>query len=258
MKTIREEHGISTNEVENWNSFLVFINDYLDFNHFIWRGQADSAWLLEPTLDRVFKETKKTKEDLENLTVSHLGRFKYATRGRRGISPPEIKNENDWWALGQHHGLNTPLLDWTSSPFVAAYFSMVSKQNSSSGFRVVFGISQSTVENISREISKKERTNNRAPIIEFINPLTDENSRLVNQRGLFTRTPIGVDIETWYKQNIPQGDEFVRMWKILIPEKERTVALRSLNRMNINHSTLFPDLYGASKFVNIDLEIDKY
>ena len=258
MKKISFEHGISTREASNWNDFSLFVNQYSVFNHFVLRGQADSTWLLEPTLDRSFKDTKTPIGTRERLTVSHLEKFKYATRGRRGLNPSEIKTENDWWALGQHYGLNTPLLDWTNSPFVAAYFSMITKQNSASGFRVVFGISQLSVKDMSNEISKKTIKKERPPIIDFVNPLTDENNRLVNQMGLFTRTPIGIDIESWYKQNFPEKGEFVRMWKILIPEKERTKALRSLNRMNINHSTLFPDLYGASKFVNTNLEIDKY
>jgi len=255
MERLSFEHGIAIHKAENWKEFLIFINDTLEFNHFIWRGQADSAWLLEPTLDRFLKETGKIGIEAPQLTSLHLEKFKYATRGRRGVNPIEMKNENDWWALGQHHGLYTPLLDWTNSPFVAAYFALISRQTSSTNFRSIFGISQITVEGISKQLSNKAPG---ASIIEFINLLTDENNRLVNQRGLFTKSAIGLDIESWYKQNLPQVDDRVRMWKILIPEKERIIALQSLNRMNINHSTLFPDLYGASKFTNLNLEIEKY
>ena len=256
MKRLSLKNGISTNEVTDWNDFLVFVNKYLEYNHFVWRGQADSSWLLEPTFDRIMKENGKT--DSKEILNSHLERFKYAIRGRRGINPPQIETENDWWALGQHHGLNTPLLDWTKSPFVASYFAMVPKLESSTNFRVIYGISQTTIKIISAENLKKNSAKKKESIVEFINPLSDENNRLVNQMGLFTRTPNGIDLESWYRENIEEKDGYARMWKILIPESERITALRSLNRMNINHATLFPDIYGASKYVNVDLEIDNY
>ncbi len=256
MKRLSLKNGISTNEVTNWDDFLIFVNKYLTYNHFIWRGQADSSWLLEPTFDRVMKANDRV--NTEAILRSHLERFKYAIRGRRGINPPEIKTENDWWALGQHHGLNTPLLDWTKSPFVASYFAMVAKGESSTNYRAIYGISQTTIEEVSKENKKKSTVKERDSIVEFINPLSDENNRLVNQMGLFTRTPNGIDIESWCRANLHENDTYTRVWKILIPEGERITALRSLNRMNINHATLFPDLYGASKYVNVDLEIDKY
>jgi hypothetical protein len=173
------------------------------------------------------------------------------------LTPPPITNENDWWALGQHNGLATPLLDWTTSPYVAAYFAFASEDNDGDERRAVFGISRTTVELTSTSIKRDWKGSGRAPIIEFIQPLTDENARLVNQGGLFTRAPDGVDIETWMRQQY-KNDHFTRLIKLNIPSKNRDIALRSLNRMNINHVSLFPDLYGASKFVNMDLLIDKY
>ncbi len=60
------------------------------------------------------------------------------------------------------------------------------------------------------------------------------------------------------KKNFPKHDDKVRVWRLLIPEDERITVLQSLNRMNINHASLFPDIYGASKYVNLDLEIENY
>jgi hypothetical protein len=50
----------------------------------------------------------------------------------------------------------------------------------------------------------------------------------------------------------------MELMKISIPKTAAKDCLRYLNRMNINHSTLFPDLYGASQFCNMELNIPKY
>ena len=249
-------YGICTIEVDTWKEFVDYINSNLKYRHYVWRGQADSSWLLEPTLDRVLRKIDKIG-DTRKIN-EHLKRFKYAARGRRGVNPPQLMEDNDWWALAQHNGLSTPLLDWSKSPFVAAFFAFASSKESSTSTREVIGISQTTLTNKSNELKKSHKSSSRPPIIEFIEPLSDENARLVNQGGLFTRSPLGKDLESWIKENFPEDDDKYRMWKILVPEKEREKALQSLNRMNINHSTLFPDLYGASKFVNMDLEIKNY
>ena len=88
--------------------------------------------------------------------------------------------------------------------------------------------------------------------------MSDENSRLVSQNGLFTRSPDGVDIESWVQKNFSKRQRNIVLAKILIPNEVRVRCLRNLNRMNINHTSLFPDLYGASKYCNLDLKIANY
>ena len=43
------------------------------------------------------------------------------------------------------------------------------------------------------------------PQVEFVRPFSDENQRLVNQGGLFTRAPDDTDIETWVKENFKEN-----------------------------------------------------
>jgi len=124
--------------------------------------------------------------------------------------------------------------------------------------RAIFGISKSTVELKSKEIIKNWKDASKPQVMEFHEPLSDENARLVNQGGLFSRTPIKVDVEQWIKQNFDKNDKYFRLIKITIPNKDRSICLRSLNRMNINHLSLFPDLFGAGQYCNLDLLIDKY
>ena len=256
MKKNEFLESVETYDCDDLSDFTSFVNTRLEHRHFVWRGQRDSSWLLEPTLDRLLKSHGKTGN--AEIINAHLRRFKMATRGRRGLNPPNMYNENDWWALGQHNNLATPLLDWSRSPYVALFFAFQEANPSTTGKRAIFGLSQTTVEHTSRKISQNKSDSNKTNIVEFIEPLSDENARLVNQNGLFSRSPIGIDIETWVKKNIDHSDSRVRLYKIYIPEIQRERILQLLNRMNINHLSLFPDLYGASTFVNFDLLIENY
>ena len=243
--------------LNGWEYIDDFIREeMLDYSYFVWRGQSDLNWLLRPSLDRVLEKTGKLFDN--KIRKLHLEKFKYATRGRRGTNPPLISNENDWWALGQHNGLVTPLLDWTTSPFVAAYFAFIEEFKDDVEYCAVFGIQKSAIISKSKQINKLFKGEGRPPIIEFIEPLSDENPRLVNQGGLFTRSPDGQDIESWISTYYKKPYNYIRIVKILIPTSDRLVCLRSLNRMNINNLSLFPDLFGASQYSNNNLIIENY
>jgi hypothetical protein len=267
-----------------WRYFIDFINqEMLDFETYIWRGQRCDNWLLESTLDRLIKKAKIAKAKRPDFGRSHLEQFKYAARGRRGQNPAKIEDENEWWALGQHHGLATPLLDWTTSPFAAAYFAFIGTGDNQTRYRAMHALHRPSVETkvsqlksdetIRREEEKKAlQKSNKPPSLltlmafdqpirpefEFIRPRSDENQRLVNQSGLFTRAPTGKTLEEWVQIHFVGEAKYNILMKLLIPNRDREECLRMLNRMNINHLTLFPDLYGASKFCNLFGEIEKY
>lgn len=169
-----------------------------------------------------------------------------------------MKTDNDWWALGQHHGFATPLLDWTASPYVAAYFAYCNSKSDDTKKRVVFALAQNAIRDKSAAIVKAHTGTGKPSAIDFFKPFSDENSRLVNQGGLFTNAPVGVDIEKWVKQNFKDETRYWILIKLRIPLSDREPCLRELNRMNINHLTLFPDLYGASAFCNTSAAIKSY
>lgn len=243
--------------LQHWSYFDDYITEkMIDRRQFIWRGQASAAWLLESTLDRLLKRREMLQD--RNVRDAHLQRFKLAARGRRGANPSLFKSDNDWWALGQHFGLATPLLDWTTSPYVAAYFAFVAEDCDGAERRAVFGVSRNAIRVGSDRARTQSEGSGRMPIVEVVEPLMDENSRLVSQGGLFTRAPDATDVEAWIRKYFESKSKTTRLVKITIPNSDRELALRSLNRMNINHLSLFPDLYGASKFANLDLTIDDY
>ena len=249
--------GISTINISSWKYFNDFVDqELIDYRSYIFRGHAQDDWPLYSTLDRLLlKRSALKKRGLRGL---HLRRFRFATRGRRGINPPVMESDNSWWALGQHHGLASPLLDWTTSPYVAAYFAFIDENTrDDTGFRAIWALYRPSVNDKNKDIIKKTKKRDKPNILDIYLPMSHENPRLVTQGGLFTRID-GMSVEDWVRNKFKGNTENYVLFKMTVPSKDRDLCLRSLNRMNINHLSLFPDLYGASIYCNTDLIIKNY
>jgi len=198
--------------LNSWKEFLDYVyDDMLDFGAYVWRGQRCDNWKLEPTINRLVNSTSVPFAQAYDFQLKQLGSFKFAARGRRSSNPPQLNDENDWWALGQHHGLATPLLDWTTSPFVAAFFAFSEVAKPQTSYRAIFSLHQPSIEswakrkklNENRERKAKKKLDKPVGLlgsleymeveeeIIFHRPLSDENHRLVNQGGLFTKSRTG-------------------------------------------------------------------
>ena len=243
------EDGVATYRLSSWRWFGDYITkELLDYRSYVFRGLASEGMKLESTLDRALRLIPKSRR--KDARDEHLENFKMAARGRRGPNPRELPHEDTWWALGQHHGLYTPLLDWTESPFVALYFAFSDISAEKATHRVVWAVTQIAISQIERETKYSD--------IRVIRPLTDENARLVNQRGVFVRCPVGTNLEEIVRDVFAGESSRMHLIKFRIPNRDRLVCLRSLNRMNINHLSLFPDLSGACIHSNTDLHIENY
>jgi hypothetical protein len=236
--------NIEVIDVEDWDNLRYTINKYFaHWPQYIFRGQAQENWPLETTLARALREIHST--DKEDIVAEHYRRFRLEIRGRRGDNPRSL-DENEIWALGQHFGLYTPLLDWTESPWVGIFFALTGGEKSETGYRALWALDTKEFENINEANKIKGLTND---LVELVEPIIDENGRLVNQRGLFTKIHFDNDIEKWVT-NAPDLGNTITLYKIIFPDSLRQRIILYLNLMNINHSSLFPDLYGSSKFTN--------
>lgn len=206
---------------------------------YVFRGQGSADWSLESSLDRL----ARTCGGIE--TSEHLGTFRRASLEHLGAA---LELEDDViWAIGQHAGLATPLLDWTSSPWIAAFFAFASAAPvPQSEHRAIFALRQDAITRKSDELLL-ERV---AGTVDFVAPVSPDNPRMLRQSGLFTRLPSETDLEGWLRANFPADTGERILVRMLVPSADRATALRSLNLKNLNYQTLFPDMAGASLHTN--------
>ncbi|ELI0637504.1 FRG domain-containing protein [Vibrio harveyi] len=227
---------------DTWNEFKDYVSkNFSDELGVIFRGQRDSSWGIESTLTRLAKNTRSelTGYQLESLQLEN---FILKARGLRGSNPAKLE-PLEYWALGQHYGLATPLVDWTESLYIAAYFAFEQPDESSTGFRSIFVLDRVGLEN--------DPKFEKVPSVSFYEPIQDDNKRIISQAGLFTVVPTWKNLtDVLQKCNLSKK----YLIKLNIPDDERYQVIADLRMMNIHGLSIYPDLHGAASVSNSLLE----
>ncbi|MDR3089306.1 MAG: FRG domain-containing protein, partial [Desulfobulbaceae bacterium] len=272
-----QENGVPTLRLEDWTDYQKLLaRPFFQERRkdLIFRGQRQSAWSLEPTLWRgrdanVAENGLSLKEYRKQLAETQLAEFRKRLRNRAGYNIHGMEDD-DLWAIGQHQFLQTPLLDWTFSPYVALYFAFWNENspnerdplhNDYSHFRVVYVLDSRLCSDSDK--SSVEKIKNSDDEILLIKPKEDPHGRLISQDGLFTFGPYAGSLEARLRQlSVAREKETGEMaatlfFKILIPNRDgaRVDCLNDLMWMNVHSGALFPDIYGASEHCNISLDI---
>ena len=105
-------------------------------NKILFRGQADSCWKLKTTLERATTSPYTVQNYLQRAD-SCVNQIESVTGHEWHVKPyPDILKEieetqdfmrvclphYDYLVYLRHHGFPSPLLDWTTSPYIAAHF----------------------------------------------------------------------------------------------------------------------------------------
>jgi FRG domain len=220
----------------------------------IWlRGQADGRWELQPAIGRRdpmwlglrLYADGTTTEHMENVESNLLHRF-------RRYAHSILQRETNRWEtiiLAQHHGLPTRLLDWTSNPLAALYFATESLADQDGAVFAIRPIRRFTEYLCVHDDEPLFPLHVREPLtvkgIKILFPMMNSD-RLIAQSAAFTIQSPWISLNSQATQQFEAGTlDIVEMFRWRVPKEQKIKILRQLDRVGINHRSLFPDLGGA-------------
>lgn len=248
------EQSFTVIELQKWDDYKQFINTLSD--SWAYRGHANAEWGLENAIERTdFIHLHKSIE-LEFVAEFQRGARNYLSRDQ---IPGHLI---EWLALMQHHGAPTRLLDFSKSPFIAAYFAFEQahlvpgrkvaiwginidflRQRALSELKNYFGEELEQTkglinENIFETIFHRNDTSLIFPVEPF-----RMNRRYSLQQSTFVST--GNSYQSFMDQLSFLGDDIRKaVVKIELQASLQKQVLRDLQKMNLHRASLFPDLDG--------------
>ncbi|RQR87058.1 FRG domain-containing protein [Burkholderia sp. Bp9012] len=226
-----------------WDDFKGYVAD-LDYRRFIFRGQK-KPWRLRTNYHRTGRAdlARFLAEDIPSLH-RHL-----SARTRHLFDRRNPEENGAFFHMIQHHGYPTPLLDWSYSPFVAAFFAYRGIRNSEAAKakdneRV--RIFQFDRERWSKDFNQVQKLTPAMPHFSVLEFVAIENERMIPQQALSGLTNVD-DVESYIRSK--ESADRCYMKVIDIPIKDRPRIMRELSIMGITSGSLFPGLDGTCEEV---------
>jgi hypothetical protein len=254
--------------LKSWSEFKSKIDSFR--LEWIYRGQANSSWGLASSLER--SSLLEIDGDIE---IALIAEYRKAIQSFFDFSGTP-KTILEWLSLLQHYGTPTRLIDFTESPYVAAYFAFQDEESEKSESVAIWCVNrirfyQAALYYLNEQL---KITIERAESVEYLfNESCFEKLFLQSQNGVTINCVMPFDLANANQRQLLQQSIFVVamnpqkkfgdqlsfldyqakpiMTMLTIPSKERKVALRDLIKMNITHATLFPGIDGFARSLNL-------
>jgi hypothetical protein len=263
VRAPRKRSRLRTERIRAWPEFLQSVEGARALRGWAFRGQRDARWPLLSALSRHIRlagiaETAWPRQEQRIRRI-------FERKSHHYLDHPPGDDELEWLALMQHHGAPTRLLDFTWSPYVAAYFAL----EHATGDAAVWALNLPLLWAIHREREidgvrvEDADPRDRARYEAFYLP--NERAfvwqgdpfrmprRVIAQSGTFlVPGKLGVGLDA-ILAGYPRGDELLVQW-VFDTEKVRRDAMASLYSMNVTAATLYPGLDGLARSLAYEFE----
>jgi hypothetical protein len=229
---------VAEEKIRTWSEFKEFTIS-LEPYRYAFRGQESSNWRLVTHFHRSgrFDLMKFVNTDIPQLH-GHL-----SSLTTHHFNLDHALENASFYSLAQHHGYPTPLLDWTYSPYIAAFFAFRGIKKKDQQIPNCARIFAFDVRSWNAD-QPRYQTISPAPLhFTLLGPLAINNPRMVPQQALSSVSNVD-DIENfiaWAERRSKKT--YLRV--INLPTTERSQIMQELAMMGITAGSLFPGLDGA-------------
>jgi hypothetical protein len=237
---------IPTYEFQTWVEFKanvfkeLFKDTTIQRGKYLFRGQKLPEWKLASTFDRSFPSIvdDNKRDEIELALLKH---FKKECEDDSSLKNLVENDDEALKALAQHYGVPTRLLDWTESPYVAAFFA----------FQHAISVYNKTIADFNPEnkiaiwaLDSESSIWKRTHGVTIMCPKTWDNDRMRNQYGKFTLNQTPHHCLEKYVEQFSNATNALICFHI--PHSQAHVALADLDLMGINNSSMYADLSGKA------------
>lgn len=227
-------------EIVSWDTFQSKVSKLAKEPYrYIFRGQA-APWRLRTSFHRT------NRKDLWRYWNDDIPRVRHASIGVGGQVFDRLNADHNgaFMHLLQHHGYPTPMLDWTYSPYIAAFFAYSSASPDAKGGPPM-RIFMFDAEEWRADYNQLLHITLCKPHFSLLEPVALRNPRALPQQSVAAITNLD-DIETYIRLREEQsGKQYLRVFDL--DPLERNSALRQLGLMGISPGSMFPGIEGVCR-----------